>query len=240
MNLSSELGNVLQLEGCVSILCSAGVMQQQLLALGTARPCRVLRLLEADSSEGQSDSDARFERRVEVAAALLRRAEGKAAAEGVELALQLDSALASALAQRFSYAVCGLLHAWCWAPLWAALETDLTFGSADALPWITLTTGRLLHLGGNAVCLADTAAPAGSAPLLLGADAGAPALVLTGLYLPANLRRCGHGTRILERLAQRAKREGRRFVVGPIVEEAMEALCAKLGYTACAPFSAVK
>ena len=243
VQLEFQAASLVQLQGCVSILYGSSPMHQQLLALAARRPCHVARLLNDDVPDLALD----------LALDQLRQAERDAQRDGVELALLLDTPLASAAAQRLAWVPCGALHAWCWAPLWRALDADLSFGSAEALPWIELSTGRLTH--SYVSFLPDACAPCAPLPSLYpplqitnGAPeppepsepSSTPALALTSIYLPDNLQRRGLGTQILERLAARAQREGRRFVVGPIMEEAMRCLVDKLGYRPCAPFSAYK
>jgi hypothetical protein len=163
----------------------------------------------------------------------LQRVQAVEASSDCEFVLVLDSVLANAVAMQLEYVPCGAKHAWSWRLVWSALDRGMAFGLGVALPWVTLSRGRLVTLSAE---LGPCYVADGAVDLAL----GVPALCLTGISLPDNLRRLGYGQEILTHLAARAERDGQRLVVAPILEDAMVSLCRKLGYSACAPFGMLK
>jgi len=128
---------------------------------------------------------------------------------------------------------------------WEKLETESKIGTPGSLPYIhivegSLVTTRIIKSDGSCGCLQSLRmAPESALTEGLGIKKS-PALILTSIYLPESLQRRGIGSRVIETLEKRAKREGKLLGIDTIASEAMGNLCKKMKFIGCAPCSGYK
>lgn len=126
---------------------------------------------------------------------------------------------------------------------WEKLETESEIGNIKILPYIYISEGSLVTTSimksdGSGDCFQSL--QWGTASTKDPGKKRTPALVLVSIYLPDSLQRQGIGTRVIETLEARARREGKILGIDTVASEAMGKLCKKLNFIECLPRSCYK